>query len=327
MIFNFATIFYANYSSKGVALYRSIERHCDCFHMYIFAMDKECETLLDLLSLHNATVVSVAELEAFYPDLLHVKPSRKKGEYSWTCKGPALLFCYEKYGLEDCTYLDADMFFFNDPTPLFSENPTADVMLIDHRYSDAYNLTETNGKYCAGFMYFKFTTNGLDILRHWAEQCIDWCYASPEMGKFGDQKYLDEFHEKWNNVHDIQHIGLCAPWNIQRYSLFVTNDKIQVALDGQQDDLICYHFHFLRNKVLGKYNELYLGPYYLSKQIREHVYSPYIEELMDFTRYVDEVMPGCDALASYVMAGSKMHFMIHCMKNAWKRNTIIWKRK
>lgn len=324
---NFCTIFFANYSAKGVALYRSLERTCPDFHLYIFAMDDDCRNMLKTLNLPHATIVPISELEAYYPALLSIKASRNKGEYSWTCKGPALLYCFDKCRLEACTYLDADLYFFSDPRPLYNECPDADVMLMDHQYTPWYNLADTNGQYCAGYMYFKATANGLKVLKEWTEQCIEWCYGKHEPGRFGDQKYLDEFHNKYENVYDLQHIGLCAPWNIQQYQVTQKHDGVYVMINGKQEKLIIYHFHFLNNQDFGKYNEFYLGPYKLSKEAMRSIYEPYIKELKCYTKRVDKLPYTSDVLASKICPMSQLEYMWHWCKNAWKHNKIQWKRR
>ena len=327
MKYNFCTLFYANYSAKGVALYCSLERVCKDFHAYIVAMDDVCLQLLQESHMQHATIITIEELESFYPALKQVKGSRNKGEYSWTCKGPTLLYCFEKFGIKDCTYLDADLYFFADPKPLYEECPKADVMLMDHRYTPWYNLAATNGQYCAGYMYFKATGNGLKILNEWTEQCIEWCYGKHEPGRFGDQKYLDEFHSKYNNIYDLQHIGLCAPWNIQQYQVEQKPNGVYVTIEGKQDKLIVYHFHFLNNQDFGRYNEFYLGPYKLSKETMKYIYKPYLEELKVYTKKVDGLHYTSDVLASKIFPMSRLSYMWHWCKNIMKHNKIQWRRR
>ena len=324
---NFCTLYYANYSAKGVVLYRSLEKVCKDFHLFIVAMDEACLNILQDMSLLHVTVISIAELEEFYPALKHVKGDRNKGEYSWTCKGPTLLYCHDKYQLEECTYLDADLYFFSNPTPLYEECPGADVMLMDHGYTPWYDLAETNGKYCAGYMYFKYTDNGLKVLKEWTEQCIEWCYSRHEPGRFGDQKYLDEFHQKYENVYDLQYLGLCAPWNIQQYDVTQgDNGYVYVSKNGQNAKLIMYHFHFLNNQDFGKYNEFYLGPYNLNGGVKDIIYKPYLEQLKRFTKYVDSLSTQIDVLASKGQRMSDFSYLWHWCKNVWKSNKIQWRR-
>ena len=327
MRLNFCTLYYANYSAKGIALYHSLEKVCSDFHMYIVAMDDACQCLLQDLSLSHATIISIDDLEEFYPQLKQVKHERNKGEYSWTCKGPTMLYCYEKYHLFDCTYLDADLYFFSNPAPLYEECPNADVMLMDHHYTPWYNLAKTSGKYCAGFMYFKYTGNGLKILNEWTAQCLEWCFGRHELGRFGDQMYLDAFHGKYNNVYDLRHIGLCAPWNIQQYKVMNADDGMSVEFNGQKDKLVMYHFHFVRNLDFGTYNEFYLGPYKLNHVVKTHIYKPYLAQLQQYAKYVDALSLQTDVLASRVELMTTFSYLWHWVKNVWKSNKIQWRRR
>lgn len=327
MILNFTTLFYANYAAKGIALCRSLIRVCKDYHIYVFAMDDDCYKLLQSLLLPNITILSLRELEDYYPALLIDKVNRNKGEYSWTCKGPSMLYCIEKYGLKDITYLDADLYFMKDPTPLYLESPNADVMLTSHRYTDAYNLAATNGQYCAGYLYFKATENGLNVLHWWTDLCIEWCYSSHEPGRFGDQKYLDLFHEKFDNVYDIKHIGFCAPWNIQQYKVREEDGRIKVKLADEEDNLIFYHFHFLKNQDMGIYNEINLGPYKYDMNTINLIYKPYMKEIEQIAMGCDIKNVKADVLASNICKMTLLRFLLHWIKNCWKPNKYIWKRR
>ena len=53
MNLNFVTLFYANYSAKGIALCRSIERVSPKSHLYIFAMDEACFKILKSIELKS----------------------------------------------------------------------------------------------------------------------------------------------------------------------------------------------------------------------------------------------------------------------------------
>lgn len=323
---NFTTLFYANYLAKGVALCKSLERTCENYHLYVFAMDDDCYKLLSNIQLNNVTIITLSLLEEFYQDLLRIKDTRNKGEYSWTCKGPSLQYCIEKYNLDACTYLDADLYFYSDPAVLYKDNEHYDVLLTDHRYTAQYDLAETNGKYCAQLMHFKANDNGLKVLKWWTDLCIEWCFASHEPGRFGDQKYLDRFKEEWDNIGEMNHIGFCAPWNIQQYKVNNINDKIKVVLDKTIDNLVFYHFHFFRNQDFGKYNEFLLGPYKLDKNVRKYIYQPYIEEIKGITRAIDR-MSNVDVLASSKTLMSFLKLILHCIKNFYTQNKIIWKRR
>lgn len=323
---NFVTIFYANYWAKGMCFYNSLERVSEDFHLYILAMDDVCASLLRTQNMKHATIITLPELEAFYPDLLSVKSQRNKGEYSWTCKGPVILYCLQKYSLADCAYLDSDVYFYSDPAVLFDEDKNADVMLTKHNYTQGYDLSEANGSYCAQFLYFRATNKGMDVLQWWTDLCIEWCYSSIEPGRFGDQKYLDRFKEREASIHDIQHIGVCAPWNIQQYS--VSKDgKVYVQKEDARCELVFYHFHFVKNMDFGKYNEFQLGPYNLSCSVLSNIYAPYIKDLIYYTKIADESGVNDDVLASVKHKMSKLRFALHWLKSLTKRNKRLWQRR
>ena len=72
-----------------------------------------------------------------------------------------------------------------------------------------------HGRFCVQFMTFRRTTPGLEVLRSWQAQCIEWCFARYEPGRFGDQKYLDNWPMTFPHaVHIVKQTEkTLAPWN------------------------------------------------------------------------------------------------------------------
>ena len=276
-MYNYCTLFNSRYVTRGLAMYESLARHSQVFHLYIFAFDDRCYQLLKQLNLANATIISLQEFED--EALLNIKSSRSVGEYCWTCTSSSIKYAIETYQLTHCTYLDADLYFFSDPTPLIEEMGTRSVSIIEHRYTPEYDQSETSGKYCVQFMTFKNDSNGIKVLNWWRDVCIDWCYARFENGKFGDQKYLDNWIDEFDGVHEIKNLGGgVAPWNIQQYSLVNDNNEVfGVELTTfTHFKVIFYHFHGF--KFLEK-NQVELGLYKLDKQAVELIYKPYVVNL------------------------------------------------
>ena len=58
---------------------------------------------------------------------------------------------------------------------------------------------------CAVHYIYNILKRAENILNKWIGQCIDWCYARYEDGKFGDQKYLDKWPDDYTNVHILEH--------------------------------------------------------------------------------------------------------------------------
>jgi hypothetical protein len=276
-MYNFCTLFDTNYFSRGLALYYSLEEHCSDFHLYIFAFnDKAYNTLLKL-NLSKATIISLEEFED--EELLRVKPTRNIAEYCWTSTSSTILYVLEKYKVESCTYLDADLYFYSSPKPLFDELGENSIFLTEHRYSPQYNKELKSGKYCVQFVTFKNDERGLKALKWWRERCLEWCYARYEDGKFGDQLYLDDWTERFDGVHVMKHLGGgLAAWNVQQYSFIKVRNKIigTELKSGNKFDVIFYHFHYLKFFTNGR---IELGRRVLSDNAKNIFYKLYIKRL------------------------------------------------
>jgi len=248
-------------------MYESLKNQSTNFHLYIFAFDQKSFSILKKLNLKLTTIISLKEFED--EQLLAVKGDRTSGEYCWTCTPSIIKYSIEKFGLENCTYLDADLYFFNDPSVLIKEMKDKSVLITEHRYTKKYDTSSVSGIYCVQFMTFVNNNNGLKVLNWWRDACIDWCYARTEDGKFGDQKYLDDWTTRFKGVHVLQDLGGgVAPWNIQQYDL--TDNSFE---------LIFYHFH---NFKFLEQNKIDLGGYELDKNDIDILYKPY-------ARHIDKI--------------------------------------
>ncbi len=270
----FCTLFDSNYLSRGLALLESLEENSDNFHLFIFAFDSNCLKILRSLKNKNISIISLEEFED--ESLLRVKPTRSKAEYCWTCTPAIISYCMKNFSIKECTYVDADIYFFSNPQILLDEIAEKHSALItEHRYTPEYDQTKTSGKYCVQFMTFKNTPDSLSILEWWKAKCIEWCFSRFEDGKFGDQKYLDDWPQRFPTTHELSHLGGgMAPWNIQQYDLFVENNKLFAKKkdNALAFPVVFYHFHavrFLTEKTID------FGEYKLEKDILTNIYRPY----------------------------------------------------
>ncbi|HLP16241.1 MAG TPA: glycosyl transferase, partial [Bacteroidota bacterium] len=134
-------------------------------------------------------------------------------------------------------------------------------------------------KYCVQFVTFRNDERGLKALTWWRAQCITWCFDRREDGKFGDQKYLDDWTTRFEGVHVLEHRGGgVAAWNVQQYDVFERDGAIRVTERAtlREFGLIFYHFHYLR--FLGG-TRIELGRRLLSSDVLRLIYSPYIKAL------------------------------------------------
>ena len=260
-MYNYCTLFDSNYLTRGLAMHESLKKQSDSFHLYVFAFDDRSNELLRKLNLESVTVVSLQEFED--EELLALKTGRSVGEYCWTCTPSIIKYSIENYNLESCTYLDADLYFFSNPSVLIEEMGEKSVLITEHRYTPEYDQSATSGIYCVQFMTFKNDINGTKVLNWWRESCNAWCYARFEDGKFGDQKYLDDWSTRFEGVHELQNLGGgVAPWNIQQYKL-----------EEKNFELIFYHFH---NFKFIQTHKVDLGNYKLREKDLGLLYAPYV---------------------------------------------------
>ncbi len=273
----FCTLFDSNYLSRGLVMYHSLVNVCPNFHLYIFAFDNKALKVLKLLNLEHATIISLQEFED--EKLLGVKASRSPGEYCWTCTSSTIKYVLEKFNTASCTYLDADLFFYSNPSSLIEQMENNSVQITSHRYTPRYDQSKKSGTYCVQFVTFKNDEAGLTVLNWWREKCIDWCYNRHEDGKFGDQKYLDDWTSRFEGVHDLEHLGGgIAPWNIQQYLFNNRNGEfsIQEIKTGKLYPVVFYHFHQLK---LLRNNFTDLCRYVLTKEQINLIYKPYVKKL------------------------------------------------
>ena len=278
-MYNFCTLFDSNYLSRGIAMFESLKQHCSDFHLYVFAFDEACDRILRGLALPHVTVISLRDFED--EKLLEVKPSRSRAEYCWTCTSSSILYVLEKFGVDSCTYLDADLYFLSSPHIFFEEMGVNSILITEHRYTKRYDKSKKSGKYCVQFIFFRNDEKGLRALRWWRERCLEWCYARVEDGKFGDQMYLDDWTDRFQGVHVLRHLGGgLAPWNVQQYSFFKKEGRLfgRELKSANEFEAVFYHFHYVRffhNGVLE------LGRRVLSNEVRTLIYKPYIRHLED----------------------------------------------
>lgn len=280
---NFCTLFDSNYLTRGLALHQSLLAHCPEFTLYVYCFDDETHRILCEIKPPRLVPVSLAEFES--EELLAVKPSRTKGEYCWTCTSHVVHHALEKFALGNVTYLDADIFFFSNPGILLDEMNAAggSILITGHNYTPRYDQSAECGIYCVQFISFNADENGMTALRWWCDRCIEWCFNRKEDGRFGDQKYLDDWPKRFAGVHVLRHSGGgVAPWNVQQYS--VGRGESCPTVDGVP--VVFYHFH---NLAWHEDDTFMLDHYRISRDVQDIIYRPYVDALR---RSLDGVRSG-----------------------------------
>lgn len=286
----FCTLFDSAYLSRGLAMYESLCRYCSDFQLFVFAFDDRCYEFLQRKNFENIIPVSLREFED--EELLSVKKNRTSGEYCWTCTSSTILYVLNHYNVESCTYIDADIFFFASPQILIDEVGDDSILITEHRYTEKYDLTTTSGKYCVQFMFFRNDRRARTALNWWRESCLKWCYNRIEDGKFGDQKYVDDWCERFEGVHELQHLGGgVAPWNMQQYLFTKSHGQIFgiEIVTGKKFEVVFFHFHaliFLSSVFFS------FSPYYEknSNIIYRYLFIPYVTSILRIRRKYSYIM-------------------------------------
>ena len=277
---NFCTLFDSNYLQRGLALYESLCKTSDDFCLYVVTFDDKAFTILKELNLPSLVAVNLPEFET--PELLEVKPSRSRAEYCWTC-GPSVIYYFiEKYNLESCTYLDADLYFFRSPKILFDEIGSKSIAITDH-YAP-YEVPQ--GRYCVQFMYFKNDEWGMKALKWWRDSCIEWCYAHWENNKYGDQKYLEQFPIRFKNVHVVKSRGAgVASWNMNSYQY--DSNNFELSYDNEIYPIVFVHYHALGMAVHDMNLTLSPATFDISPKV-QFLFDLYANEIISiFHKYLD----------------------------------------
>jgi len=286
---NFCTVFYSNYLPYGLLLHDSLKKTCPKFHLFIFALDKKCYHDLKSLNLSSTTIISPEEFEN--DKLLEVREKRTKAEYCWTVTPFTIEYIFRNYKLDLCTYLDADLFFFSSPDPLIEYIKNKSVLIIEHRYTSKYDRSDICGKYNVQFITFRNSMVGRQVLNWWSNKCLDWCYFRSEKGKYGDQKYLDDWPRRFKEIGVIDDLGFgVGPWNMQQYYFFRKNNKIYgiERSTGKEFLITFFHFHTIKfsDSVLDK-KQFY--SYELTFDAYKLIYKPYLKKFMSIIKKIKEI--------------------------------------
>jgi hypothetical protein len=281
----FCTYFDRNYLSRGLALYRSLQRYCPDFELWVLCMDPICFEALTTLALPGIHAIALHDFEKGDNDLLAAKQNRTLIEYYFTCTPSLSLFILNNNPQVDLiTYLDADLFFFAELQPIYDELADRSIGIIGHRFPPFLKENEQYGIYNVGWVSFRRDAHGLACLRWWRERCLEWCYDRCEDGRFADQKYLDIWPSRFHKVAVLQHKGAnLAPWNLANYTISTDGDRVLV----DEQPLIFFHFHGLKRIDRWAYDPG-LNAYQTkaSTVIRRSVYAPYIRMLGETARHL-----------------------------------------
>lgn len=275
---HYCTLFDRNYIDRGLALYRSVERHCGDFWLHVLCLDTATHEALSALALTRVDLIPLAALESWDQGLTRARNDRSAVEFYFTCKSVLLAYLLDRHpGIERLEYLDSDLYCFADPRPLQREYGASSVAISPHRFSAASAHLERYGKYNAGWVSVAASAEGRRFIDWWRASCLKSCRTTFEDERFGDQKYLDEVPGLFPGAVPVAHPGLNAgPWNVGERDVKVSERG--VTLDGVP--LYLFHFHGLKRMFFNRYETgLFAFGAQLSPPVENGIYRPYAREL------------------------------------------------
>jgi hypothetical protein len=186
--------------------------------------------------------------------------------------------------------LDSDLYFFASPRTLIDEMGNNSVLITPHRFTINYDQSKKTGIYCVQFVVFKNDERGLKVLNWWRNACLEWCYNRFEAGKFGDQKYLDDWPVRFEGVFVSENLGAgVAPWNMQQYVFTKEKDAIvgKETITGNTFPVIFFHFHSFTFVTSSFFSP---RPYYKrNRSALRLLFNPYIKKIINIRHRYSQV--------------------------------------
>jgi hypothetical protein len=276
----YCTYFDHRFLTRGLAMIRSLRRVDPGCRVTVLCLTEACERVLAAAAEPGVTLVRLEDFERENPDVLAIKDTRSLRDYYFTLSGCLSAWMLKQAKPQEVlTYVDADLYFYASPAPLFAAMENASVGLISHRHHWWTRRLEKFGRFNVGWVSFRSDPIGWLAATWWRERCIEWCYGIADGDRFADQKYLDHMFAKFPKVVEIAHPGAnIGPWNVSRHRIAGGAGESFVVDGGFP--LIFVHYSGVSKAGRGLYqcsNVSYLGPF--PQLVREGLYAPYLAEL------------------------------------------------
>ena len=130
--------------------------------------------------------------------------------------------------------------FFSSPDGLFSEQEVGSVGIIEHGYRTKDQWRQKYGTYNVGWVSIRNDPPGRACLEWWQARCLEWCYDRVEDSKYADQRYLDDWPSRFEQV--------VAGWPETEVAQFAANGrspwqlwKIRRGLRRLRPDVLHYN--------------------------------------------------------------------------------------
>src|SRR5271154_841625 len=136
MVRHYCSYFDHNYLPRALLLIESLKAQGTPFHFHALCLSDLCAAMLAELALTEVSIIELATFERHYPELRRIKDERTAMEYIFTMTPFLPNYCLEMTaGLDEITYLDSDLYFYDSPELVFAEIGDRSIGIIPHRFS------------------------------------------------------------------------------------------------------------------------------------------------------------------------------------------------
>lgn len=280
----YCTYFDRNYLAQGLALWRSLERHDPLALLTVLALDDETAAILARVGGARLHVLERHTLLGADPALAALERGRTRTEFIF-----ALTPCLVRHLLRTrpdlgrVAYLDADLYFFGAPQPIWEELGDHSVLIVPHRYPNWHDDSALYGRYNVGVVGIRQDDAGHACVEWWRERCLESTALTRDGAHFGDQKYLDEWPRRFAGVAVSGHPGVnVAPWNWCGHDIRVRDGGVTV--DGMP--LVVFHFAQFRRISASWFDSGQLEYGIMPLRLRSRLYGEYWSALEQAEREV-----------------------------------------
>jgi hypothetical protein len=288
----YCTLADRNYLVRALALIESMQRHeRSDFTLYFVCLDELTRTLLSALRLPNVVTIPLFAIEAGDEPLLATRQDRTAVEYYWTLTPTIIRWIINHHPeIDVLTYLDADLYFYSSPDPVYAELGSQSILIHEHRYTpELAFLVRDSGIFNVGLLSFRRDEDGMTALEWWRDRCLEWCYQRTEAGKFGDQMYLDDWPTRFRGLVVLQNLGAgLAPWNMGQYDIGAEPGKAPTVNGGP---VVFFHFHSLMVPRPDVVLITKHAGFPITFELLNGCYAPYAEALWRQAAVVKAILP------------------------------------
>jgi hypothetical protein len=272
----------------------------------VLAMDDATARAVGEFGSEQVKVVRVEKLDD--AELIAIRKTRAAREFCWTCT-PALAHWMVNNSRDGdiVVYLDADLFFFDDPRVLLDElDDDGNVLIHEHRYSsDKVHFEAISGRFNVGLVAFRTGVEARACVARWRAQTLDKCVMDAANGYCGDQGYLNEWPALYPGLRIMRNVGGgVAPWNVNSYR--VDHSGETPTVDDHR--VVFFHFHALETLIEPRFGFMAVCPslgYTFPRQTLRVFYRPYARHI----RRIDAEM----ARRGFLIEGDRVRHLLDVM--------------